>query len=115
LQAEAEQIGGTTYRYGLDDLDRAIVDGTARGFVKISADRKGRILGATIMGSHAGDLLMPLVLAKKNGLKLSDISTTIFPYPTMVEGLKRTSDAYQRARLEGMSGTILRKVISWLK
>jgi pyruvate/2-oxoglutarate dehydrogenase complex dihydrolipoamide dehydrogenase (E3) component len=115
LQAEAEQIGGTTYRYGLDDLDRAIVDGTARGFVKISADRKGRILGATIMGSHAGDLLMPLVLAKKNGLKLSDISTTIFPYPTMVEGLKRTSDAYQRARLEGTSGTILRKVISWLK
>ena len=114
-QAEAEARGGTTYTYGLDDLDRAIVDGENRGVVKISADRKGRILGATILGAHAGELLMPIVLAKKHGLKLSDISGTIFPYPTLVEGVKRTSDAYQRARLEGTGGQLLKKVISWLK
>jgi pyruvate/2-oxoglutarate dehydrogenase complex dihydrolipoamide dehydrogenase (E3) component len=114
-QVEAEARGATTYIYGLDDLDRAIVDGTARGMVKISVDKKGRILGATILGAHAGELLMPLVLAKRHGLKLSDISNTIFPYPTMVEGVKRASDAYQRARLEGTGGRVLRKVISWLK
>jgi pyruvate/2-oxoglutarate dehydrogenase complex dihydrolipoamide dehydrogenase (E3) component len=114
-QDEAELRGGTTYAYGLDDLDRAIVDGSNRGIVKISADRKGRILGATILGAHAGELLMPIVLAKKHGLKLSDISGTIFPYPTLVEGVKRTSDAYQRARLEGTGGRVLKKVISWLK
>jgi len=114
-QVEAEARGGTTYTYGLDDLDRAIVDGTNRGIVKISADRRGRILGATILGSHAGELLMPIVLAKKHGLKLSDISATIFPYPTMVEGVKRASDASQRARLEGTGGVILKKAISWLK
>ena len=59
--------------------------------------------------------LMPIVLAKKHGLKLSQISGTIFPYPTMVEGVKRASDAYQRARLEGTGGRVLKKVISWLK
>ncbi len=57
---------------------------------------------------------MPLVLAKKNGLKLARVAGTIFPYPTMVEGVKRAADAYQRARLEGPGGTILKKVISWL-
>lgn len=114
-QAAAEALGGTTYTCELDDLDRAIVDGQARGVVKISADRKGRILGATVLGAHAGELLMPLVLAKRHGLKLSDISNTIFPYPTMVEGVKRASDAFQRARLEGFGGRALKRVISWLK
>jgi pyruvate/2-oxoglutarate dehydrogenase complex dihydrolipoamide dehydrogenase (E3) component len=114
-QADAEAAGGTTYSYELDDLDRAIVDGVGTGFVKISADRKGRILGATILGAHAGELLMPIVLAKKHGLKLSDISGTIFPYPTMVEGVKRAADAFQRTRLEGTGGVLLKKVISWLK
>ncbi len=114
-QTEAEARGGTTYTYGFDDLDRAIVDAETRGFVKISADGKGRILGATVLGAHAGELLMPLVLAKTHGLGLSDVSNTIFPYPTMVEGVKRTSDAYQRTRLEGLGGTVLKKVISWRK
>lgn len=114
-QVEAEARGAKTYTYELDDLDRAIVDGEARGVVKISADKKGRILGATILGTHAGELLLPLVLAKKHGLKLSQISGTIFPYPTMVEGVKRASDVFQRERLAGPGGRILRKAISWLK
>ena len=112
---EAAARGGKTYTYELDDLDRAIVDGEARGVVKISADKRGRILGATILGAHAGELLLPIVLAKKNGLKLSHISGTIFPYPTMVEGVKRAADGFQRARLEGTGGKVLKKVISWLK
>lgn len=114
-QAEAEARGGTTFTYGLDDLDRAIVDGVARGMVKISADKKGKILGATILGAHAGELLMPIVLAKRNGLTLGQITDTIFPYPTMVEGVKRASMDFQRRRLEGVGGTVLKKVISWLK
>jgi pyruvate/2-oxoglutarate dehydrogenase complex dihydrolipoamide dehydrogenase (E3) component len=113
--ADAEARGGRTYSFELDDLDRAIVDGEDRGVVKITADKKGRVMGASILGTHAGELLFPIVLAKKNGLTLSDIAGTIFPYPTMMEGLKRTADQYQRARLEGSSGTVLRKVISWLK
>jgi pyruvate/2-oxoglutarate dehydrogenase complex dihydrolipoamide dehydrogenase (E3) component len=113
--ADARERGADTYTYELDDLDRAIVDGEDRGFVRISADPKGRILGATILGSHAGELLLPIVVAKQHGLTLSNVSDTIFPYPTLVEGVKRTADAYQRQRLKGVGGLMLKKVISWLK
>lgn len=111
---EAERRGGRTYRYEFSDLDRAIVDGSTHGFVKVSADRKGRILGATVLGTDAGNLLQPVVLAMKHDLTLADLSDTVHPYPTLVEGVKRTADAYQRSRLEGTGGRILRKVVSWL-
>ena len=113
--SESEDRGGKIYRYEFDDLDRAITDGTTTGFSKISADRKGRILGATVVGKGAGELIVPIVLARKHGLSLADISGTIFPYPTMAEGVKRAADAYQRTRLEGAAGGILRKVVRWLK
>lgn len=111
---EAESRGGTTHTYDLSDLDRAIVDGTDRGFVRVTADRKGRVLGATILGHGAGELLQPLVLAVEHDLTLSDLANTVFPYPTMMEGVKRAADAYQRSRLDGLGGRILRKVVSWL-
>lgn len=113
-QHEADARGGTTFTYELDDLDRAIVDGVGRGVVKISADAKGRILGATILGAHAGELIMPIVLAKTHGLKLTHLTNTIFPYPTLVEGVKRAATEYQRRRLDGAGGRVLKKVISWL-
>jgi pyruvate/2-oxoglutarate dehydrogenase complex dihydrolipoamide dehydrogenase (E3) component len=113
-QEDAEARGGRTFTYRFADLDRAIVDGSTHGLVKIHADGKGRILGASILGAHAGELLLPLVLARTHGLKLSDISDTIFPYPTLAEGVKRAADAYQRTRLEGFGGTVLKKVVSWL-
>ena len=114
-QHDAEAKGGRTYRYEFGDLDRAIVDGETDGFVKISADGKGRVLGATILGAHAGELLMPIVLAKQHGLTLSNLADTIWPYPTMAEGVKRAANEYQRTRLEGSGGMVLKKVISWLK
>ena len=114
-EAEAAEAGGTTYRYEMNDLDRAIVDGSAVGFVKISADRKGKVIGATIVARGAGDLLMPLVLAKTHGLSLSQVANTIFPYPTMVEGVKRASGEYMRSRLDTASGRTLKRVIQWLK
>jgi len=113
-EAEARDRGGRIFHYELADLDRAIVDAATRGFVKVSADRKGRILGATIVASGAGELLQPLILARRHGLGLSDVAGTIFPYPTMVEGVKRAADAYQRTRLEGVGGILLKKLVSWL-
>ena len=112
---EAQARGGDTFTYPFDDLDRAIVDGETHGLVKITADKKGRILAASVLGSHAGDLLLPLVLAKKNGLTLNDIADTIFPYPTMAEGVLRASNAFRRTKLDSVSGRVLTKVISWLK
>lgn len=113
--AEATAQGGTAHTYQLDDLDRAIVDGAATGFVKVTADRKGKILGATIVGHGAGDLIFPFVLARQHGLTLSKIANTIFPYPTMVEGVKRASAAFMRSRLDTAAGRTLKRVIQWLK
>jgi pyruvate/2-oxoglutarate dehydrogenase complex dihydrolipoamide dehydrogenase (E3) component len=114
-QEEGEARGGTTHSYPFNDLDRAMVDGETKGFVKVTADKKGRILGATILGHGAGELIMPLVLAKTHGLTIGKISGTVFPYPTRAEGVKRAVDAFQRDRLEGTSGKILKKVVSWLR
>ncbi len=111
---QSQEHGGVTYRYDFSDLDRAIAYETTTGFTKITADRKGRILAATIVARGAGELLMPLVLARGKDLSLADISGTIFPYPTMAEGVKRTADAYQRARLDGRAGHLLRRVVRWL-
>ena len=114
-EAEAAAEGGTTYRYELDDLDRAIVDASAVGFVKVSADRKGRVLGATIVAHGGGELILPLVMARQHGLTLGRIANTIFPYPTMVEGVKRAAGEYMRSRLDTTSGRLLKRIIQWLK
>lgn len=112
---EAEAAGGQVYRYDLADLDRAVADGAAAGFAKISADRKGRILGATIVAKGAGELLAPVLVARQNGLSLSRVAQTIFPYPTMAESVKRASNEFMRARLDHRSGRLLKRVVSWLK
>ena len=111
---EAAARGANTFTYPFDDLDRAITDAQTLGFVKISADRKGRILGATVLGHGAGELLQPIVLAMTHGLSLSKVADTVFAYPTMAEGVKRAANAYQRTRLEGPGGRALKRVVSWL-
>lgn len=85
-------------RYGLDDLDRAIADGSAHGFVKVlTVPGKDRILGVTIVGEHAGDLLAEYVLAMKHGLGLNKILGTIHTYPTLAEANKYAAGAWKRA------------------
>ena len=113
--AEAEAAGGTVYRYDLAGLDRAVADGTAAGFTKISADRKGRILGATIVAKGAGELLAPILVARQNGISLSRVAQTVFPYPTMAESVKRASNEFMKGRLDRRSGRTLKRVVSWLK
>ncbi len=113
--AEAADRGGTTYAYQLDDLDRAIVDAAATGFVKVSADRRGRIMGATVVAHGAGELIVPFVLAKQHRLGLGRIANTIFPYPTMAEGVQRAARAHLRSRLDTASGRALKRAIQWLK
>lgn len=85
-------------RYGLDDLDRAIADGSAHGFVKVlTVPGKDRILGVTIVGEHAGELLAEYVLAMKHGLGLNKILGTIHAYPTLAEANKYAAGAWKRA------------------
>ena len=82
-EAKEQGVAYEVTRYGLDDLDRAIADGAAEGFVKVlTAPGKDKILGVTIVGAHAADLLAEYVLAMKHGLGLNKILGTIHIYPT---------------------------------
>jgi pyruvate/2-oxoglutarate dehydrogenase complex dihydrolipoamide dehydrogenase (E3) component/uncharacterized membrane protein YdjX (TVP38/TMEM64 family) len=101
LNEREAQAQGTPYevtRYGLDDLDRAIADGAAEGFVKVlTVPGKDRILGVTIVGAHAAELLAEFVLAMKHGLGLNRILGTIHTYPTMAEANKQVAGVWRRA------------------
>lgn len=96
--ARAQGVAVEVTRYGLDDLDRAIADSADRGFVKVlTAPGKDRILGATIVGEHAGDLLAEFVLAMKQGIGLNQLLGTIHAYPTLSEAVRHTAGAWKRA------------------
>jgi pyruvate/2-oxoglutarate dehydrogenase complex dihydrolipoamide dehydrogenase (E3) component/uncharacterized membrane protein YdjX (TVP38/TMEM64 family) len=97
-EAKAQGIAYELTRYGIDDLDRAIADGAAHGFVKVLTEPgKDRILGVTIVGEHAGDLLAEFVLAMKHGLGLNKILGTIHTYPTLAESNKYVAGEWKRA------------------
>ena len=97
-EAREQGIAVEVTRYDLDDLDRAIADGTAHGFVKVlTVPGKDKILGVTIVGEHAGDLLAEYVLAMKHGLGLNKILSTIHTYPTLAEANKYAAGEWKRA------------------
>ncbi len=85
-------------RYELDDLDRAIADGEAHGFVKVlTVPGKDKILGVTIVGDHAGDLIAEYVMAMKHGLGMNKILGTIHIYPTLAEANKFAAGVWKKA------------------
>ncbi|RBO86138.1 FAD-dependent oxidoreductase [Marinomonas aquiplantarum] len=112
LSEQDAKVKGVAYevvRYGLDDLDRAIADGARTGFVKVlTVPGKDKILGVTIVGEHAGDLLAEFVLAMKHGLGLNKILGTIHTYPTWAEANKYAAGEWKRAHAPA-------KILSWLE
>jgi len=95
--------------YGLDDLDRAIADEEAHGFVKVlTVPGKDRILGATIVGEHAGDLIIEFILAMRHGLGFNKLLSTIHIYPTLAEANKYAAGAWKRAHAP-------QRVLAWLE
>jgi len=108
-EAKAKGIAYEVTKYGIDDLDRAIADGTAHGFVKVlTVPGKDHILGVTIVGEHAGDLLAEFVLAMKHGLGLNKILGTIHIYPTLAEANKYAAGEWKRAHAP-------QRVLAWLE
>jgi len=108
-EAKERGIAYEVTRYGIDDLDRAIADGAAHGFVKVlTAPGKDRILGVTIVGEHAGDLLAEMVLAMRHGLGLNKILGTIHTYPTLAESNKYVAGEWKRAHAPA-------RVLAWLE
>ncbi len=97
-EAREKKVPVEVTTYSLADLDRAIADGATRGFVKVLTELgKDRILGVTIVGEHAADLLAEYVLAMKHGIGLNKILGTIHTYPTMAEANKSAAGAWKLA------------------
>ncbi len=107
-EARDKDVPYEVTRYEFDDLDRAITDSTTQGFVKVlTVPGKDRILGATIVGEHAGDLLAEFVLAMKHGLGLSKILGTIHIYPTLAEANKYVAGKWQKTHTP-------QRLLTWL-
>ena len=88
-EAKEKNLDFEISQYSIEELDRAIADGEAKGFIKVLTPKgSDKILGVTIVSSHAGDLLAEYVLAMKHGLGLNKILGTIHTYPTMSEANK---------------------------
>jgi pyruvate/2-oxoglutarate dehydrogenase complex dihydrolipoamide dehydrogenase (E3) component/uncharacterized membrane protein YdjX (TVP38/TMEM64 family) len=97
-EATERGVAFETTRYDIGDLDRAIADSAAGGFVKVlTVPGKDRILGVSIVGEHAGELLAEFVLAMRHGLGLNKILGTIHTYPTLVEANKYAAGEWRRA------------------
>lgn len=101
-QKEARERGVdvATFTVPLTEMDRAVLDGDDDGFARVYAEKKsGRILGATLVARHAGEMIAEMSLAITAGLTLGAVSKTIHPYPTQAEAWKRVGDAWSRSRL----------------
>ena len=98
IEADEKNVSYEVTRYGIDDLDRAICDSQAEGFIKVLTEPgKDRILGVTIVGAQAGELLAEYVLAMKHGIGLKKILGTIHSYPSMSEANKYVAGEWQKA------------------
>ena len=105
--AKAAGLVFGVYRFEMAELDRAIVDGHTEGFVKVIADPKGRLLGATIVGAGAGDWIHEYVLAMKHGITLPGISGTLHAYPTYGEASRRPADLFMKGKLTPTARRVL--------
>lgn len=113
-EAKEKNIPFEVTTYDIDDLDRAVADSTNHGFVKVlTVPGKDRILGATIVGAHAGDLLTEFVTAMKYKLGLKKILGTIHTYPTLAEANKAVAGNWQRAHAPQLTLKILARYHSW--
>jgi len=115
-EAEAQEQGVAyeVTRYGLDDLDRAIAESEDYGFIKVlTPPGKDKILGAVVVGAHAGEILAEFTLAMKHGLGLNKILGTIHPYPTWNESAKYAAGEWKRAHAPEGILRLLEKLHGW--
>ena len=111
-QAEARGMKTTTLTVALAEVDRCVLDGESEGFARVHLRRgTDTILGATIVGRHAGEMIAELALAITAGLGLGVIGRTIHPYPTRTEAVRKLADAWSRTRL---TPTLRRLFAGWL-
>jgi pyruvate/2-oxoglutarate dehydrogenase complex dihydrolipoamide dehydrogenase (E3) component/uncharacterized membrane protein YdjX (TVP38/TMEM64 family) len=115
-EAKETNIPYEVTTYGIGDLDRAIADGEAHGVVKVlTAPGKDRILGATIAGEHAGDLIVEFIAAMKHGIGLNKVLGTIHIYPTLAEANKYAAGAWKRAHAPARLLKWVERYHAWMR
>jgi pyruvate/2-oxoglutarate dehydrogenase complex dihydrolipoamide dehydrogenase (E3) component len=108
-EAREQKLDFEVTRFELRELDRAIAEGEEEGWIKvITPQGKDKVLGATIVGPHAGDLLVEFILAMKHNIGLNKILGTIHPYPTLAEANKSAAGQWKRAHLP-------EKLLGWVE
>ena len=113
-EAQADGIEVRTLTAYFSDNDRAILDGEESGMARIHYDRRtDRIIGGTIIARHAGEMIGQLTLAVTSGLKLRNLATTIQPYPTLSESLRRIADNEMLDRMPDLLRRLLRSWLVW--
>lgn len=112
--ARQKGIAVDTFIRQFEEVDRAVADGEEEGFVKIHV-RKGtdKILGATIVARHAGEMISEITLAMAGNLGLKKIANVIHPYPTQAEAIKQVADAYNRTRLTPFIKGLFTRWLAW--
>ena len=100
-EARAQGHAPRVLRFAFAENDRAIAEGATRGLVKVVATGRGRVLGAAIVGAHAGELILPWVLAVKNRLGVGKLAQAIVPYPTLSEASARAAGSFHTPMLFG--------------
>jgi pyruvate/2-oxoglutarate dehydrogenase complex dihydrolipoamide dehydrogenase (E3) component len=103
-----------TYTQSFEHVDRAILEGNEEGFVKIHTQKgTDKIVGATIVAENAGDLISEITVAMKNKIGLSAIGSTIHPYPTQADAIRRLGDQFNKTKLTPTSKTVLNFLRRW--
>ncbi len=98
----------------MHDVDRAIADSEETGFVKVHVkERTDRIVGATIVARHAGDMINEITLAMVAGIGLRTLARVIHAYPTQAEAIRMAADAYSRTRLTPTIRSLLQRWLAW--
>ncbi len=114
-EAEArETVGGVrVYRVDMDDVDRAVVDRAARGFVKFVCDKRGRILGAHALATHASTLIEEIVVARKKEMKIGQLASLVSSYPSLADAVQKSAALYYQGVAGGWLGSLARRVARW--
>ena len=113
-EAKKKNVAYDVFRFDWEDLDRAITDSETTGFVKVLTKKDtDRILGATVVGFHGGDVMHELLVAGKHGIGLSKLSGTIHAYPTLSACVQRVADAYQKTKLTPTVANIFKWLYKW--
>ena len=115
-QAAVRGIPVRAFTQPLDGVDRAILDGETNGFATVWVEtRRDRIVGATVVSRHAGDLISEIGVAMTGGVGLGTLARTIHPYPTQAEVWKKIGDAYNRARVKPWVKRLMRRWFAWTR